>query len=68
MVEVFKTDVGTGKAAILLTALFHAFPQCRISFDLEDCDRILRLEGDNICSESVIRMLAAHDCSCEALE
>jgi hypothetical protein len=68
MVEVFKTDVQEHKATMLLTALYHAFPKCRINFDLDDRDRILRVEGSEICTESVINLLGTYSCYCEVLE
>jgi len=46
MVEVFKTNVDTEYFAGKITALLLThFPLCKISFDLEDCDRVLRIEG-----------------------
>jgi len=68
MVEVFKTNVQERKAPILLAALSNAFPGCRINFDLEDCDRVLRIEGTDFCNEAIISMLNAHNCICEILE
>jgi hypothetical protein len=68
MVEVFKTDVGKSKEVILLALLETTFPHCRINFDLEDCDRVLRVEGQNICSDTVISLLNTHGCYCAILE
>lgn len=46
MVEVFKTNVQTRHHAQLLLNRIHAcFGQYRASFDLEDCDRVLRVES-----------------------
>ena len=44
-VEVFKTNVCTRPAARQLAAILkRAMPGCRFTFDLEDSDRILRVE------------------------
>lgn len=45
MVEVFKTNVNSPDHAGWLTDRIHrAYPGCRANFDLDDCDRILRVE------------------------
>jgi hypothetical protein len=45
-VEVFQTNVSNRRtAAALLRQLRAQFPACRINFDLEDCDRILRVQS-----------------------
>ena len=46
MVEVFKTDICEIRVADQIrTELSKHFPECKISFDLEDCDHILRIES-----------------------
>jgi hypothetical protein len=46
MIEVFKTDVNEKDHARMLVDRIHkAFSHCRANFDLEDCDRILRVKG-----------------------
>ncbi|WP_139924911.1 hypothetical protein [Hymenobacter sp. DG01] len=46
MVEVFKTNVrGRRHARRLLTRIHATFQTYRASFDLENCDRILRVEN-----------------------
>ncbi len=56
-VEVFKTNIEsmTGAALLKRTLLLH-YPDSRINFDLEDCDNILRIEGENIDIEKVERL------------
>jgi hypothetical protein len=45
MVELFKTNVEEKAAAdAILGALRQRFPSCRFNFDLQDCDRLLRVE------------------------
>lgn len=44
MVEVFKTNVSSREAADrLLTEIHDRFPHYQATFDLTDCDRILRV-------------------------
>lgn len=46
LVEVFKTNVEQEtQAAKLLAALVDYFPAYKINFDLQDCDKILRVES-----------------------
>jgi hypothetical protein len=46
MIEVFKTNVGDRNDAIMLVNLIHGiFGDYKASFDLEDCDRILRVKS-----------------------
>jgi hypothetical protein len=48
MVEVFRTNIDTDKNAdFILKQLQAVFPDCKINFDLEDCDKILRIETQN---------------------
>ena len=52
MVEIFKTDVERSEqAAKLLKVLANRFPLFKVNFDLEDCDRILRVKGKQIMPE-----------------
>ncbi|HEY3403158.1 MAG TPA: hypothetical protein VGK59_07215 [Ohtaekwangia sp.] len=45
MIEVFKTNVATWHAAdILLSEIRKRFPLYEATFDLDDCDRILRIK------------------------
>jgi hypothetical protein len=45
MIEVFKTAVTSPLLADLLSDQIHrVFPGYKANFDLEDCDRILRVE------------------------
>lgn len=69
MVEVFKTNITNHVAAYALRMelLLH-FPHYSVSFDLEDCDRILRLKGDGISANDIIGFLADRGHECEVLE
>jgi hypothetical protein len=69
MVEVFKTNVQDRDLAEQLALILRGqFTFYKINFDLEDCDKILRVEGNQICVESVIEVLSTHGLECEVLE
>lgn len=67
-IEVFKTNVKSRVAAEKLAArLKQLFPDSRVNFDLDDCDRVLRIEGINICCEKTISLLKAGGYECGEL-
>ncbi len=69
MVEVFKTNVcEVKKSNIIFQKLRKHFPENKINFDLEDCDKILRVEGNNIFSEKIIEILKEEGHFCEILD
>ena len=46
MVEVFKTNVQeVALANQIVEQLLERFPSCTVNFDLEDCDKILRIKN-----------------------
>ena len=52
MVEVFKTNVDhKTQSTILLDEIHKTFTSYEANFDLEDCDRILRVE----CKNGIVR-------------
>ncbi|MEJ7738429.1 MAG: hypothetical protein WKF97_13450 [Chitinophagaceae bacterium] len=60
MVEVFKTNVTDQRCADILVDQIHTcFVDYSANFDLQDCDRILRVKSTNglIESSSVINIL-----------
>lgn len=68
MIEVFKTNVQeAAESQRVIGRLLAHFPSSRINFDLSDCDRILRIDADAICIETVIRLVAAAGYHCEVL-
>jgi len=68
MVEVFKTNVQHKELAEqLVSALQDRIDFCKINFDLEDCDKILRVECKQVCVETVIEILNTHGLQCEVL-
>ena len=70
-VEVFKTNVQKdAQARLLVKKLLAHFPHCKINFDLQDCDKILRvagIAGIDICPEKIIRVINRSGYQCEAL-
>ncbi|MBV9988675.1 MAG: hypothetical protein JO301_13435 [Chitinophagaceae bacterium] len=69
MIEVFKTNVHEpAKAAELVSLLSGHFPGGRINFDLDDCDRILRIDKPGLCSDTVIELMNAEGFQCAVLE
>lgn len=69
MVEVFKTNVEeVTQSKIILDVLGKTFPSFALNFDLEDCDRILRVEGENILPLKIIAILNTNGYECEILE
>jgi hypothetical protein len=68
MVEVFKTNVeSAGESKAIIRQLHTHFPNYKINFDLDDCDRILRIEGPEICPEQITELLSADSYTCEIL-
>lgn len=69
MVEVFKTNVEqTEEAELLLRFFAEYFPEYKINFDLSDCDRILRVEGEDIILHNIIEALHKKNYQCAILE
>ncbi|HJY64616.1 MAG TPA: hypothetical protein VJ455_10705 [Ignavibacteria bacterium] len=69
MVEVFKTNIQDKEIANnLLADLQCVFPNCKINFDLDDCDNILRIESDKIIPEEITKVLNYKGFVCEVLE
>lgn len=69
MVEVFKTNVQLEEeAAILAGKLSLKFPLTRINFDLEDCDKVLRVEGKHIAPHKIVELLSSDGYQCHILE
>ncbi len=70
MIEVFKTDVSRQEDARRLIALIQErFSGYRANFDLDDCDRILRVHSlsGEISSRSLISLLLSQGFLAEVL-
>jgi len=69
MVEVFKTNVQRKtQSKMLLSILSEAFPSFKINFDLSDCDKVLRVEGDNMEAVRIMIILKEYGFNCEVLD
>jgi hypothetical protein len=69
MIYVFKTSVMTEKAVKKLTAKFNTFiPNSKWNFDLEDCDKILRVESREVTAKQIIDFLNQYKFECLELE
>ena len=69
MVEVFKTNVQKKtQSKKLLSVLSEAFPSFKINFDLSDCDKVLRVEGDNIEALRIMILVKEYGVKCEILD
>ena len=68
MVEVFITNVQSKKQVDqLLSILLQKHPAFKINFDLDDCDRILRVEGRKIQPAKIIELMNTHGYQCNIL-
>ena len=68
MVLVFKTNVSSpGDAYVLRRRLSQRLSTPQVNFDLEDCDKVLRIEHDNDVTIWVLQWLASWGYDCEEL-
>jgi len=68
MVYVFKTSVKTKKEIRQLKpSLDKLLIQSKWNFDLEDCDKILRIDTQNEVSATIIKLLQEKGFNCEEL-
>lgn len=68
-VEVFKTNVKTKRNAdMVVHRIKRILPVGRVSFDLEDCDKVLRIEATEIQSQSILNLLLELGFTCTLLE
>lgn len=69
MIEVFKTNVQEeSQCKIIIEILLEHYPNSSINFDLEDCDKILRIHASAFSNDKIIAVLNSHGYLCEALE
>lgn len=68
-VEIFKTNVQSAdKADEIRNLLLTKFPASKINFDLYDCDKILRVEGEEIPVADIAGLVEANGFECTILE
>ena len=71
MIEVFRTDIKDQQHAMILSAqIQEVFSNYEVNFDLEDCDRILRVKCNTgaIQSDLLIDLLRDNGTYAEVLE
>lgn len=69
MITIFKTTVKTKKAIkILQPELDRIIANSKWNFDIDDCDKILRIESVEDITLSVIGILNKYDFFCEELK
>ena len=69
MIYVFKTSVNTQKAVQQLKPFINSIiNESAWNFDLEDCDKILRLDTCTKCSKSIVQLLWDKGFECSELE
>ena len=69
MIEVFKTNVQDQSEAIELSGLLQRyFPGNRIDFDLEDCDKVLRIEGASFTPGKVMQLIHERGYTCHVMD
>lgn len=68
MIEVFKTNVQEVDQSIMIVGkLLEHFPTSIVNFDLEDCDKILRVHASSISNHKIIELLNSYGFHCEVL-
>jgi hypothetical protein len=69
MVEIFSTNVHkASQAKEIMALLIKHFPGIKINFDLNDCDRVLKIAGKNFMPEKIMSMVRQKGFECRLLE
>ena len=69
MIEVFKTNVmELQQAGLLKSEIQRHFPDHDIHFDLQDCDKVLRIEGQSFLPEEIMAIIRTSGYHCEVME
>ena len=69
MVEIFKTSILQKQEAFAaIKTLSDYLPSLKINFDLSDCDKILRVEGQQFSAQQIIDILRRQGHYCQVLE
>jgi len=71
MIEIFKTNVeDPNEAALLIGQMAKIFSNYTVNFDLQDCDRVMRVKckKGKIDSENIIALLFLSGFAAEVLE
>ncbi len=69
MVEIFKTNIHDETSANkIIVELLETLSGFKINFDLDDCDKILRVESDKVIPDDIVKIIKRKGFSCEVLE
>jgi NurA-like 5'-3' nuclease len=69
MIEVFRTNINKPSVAKnIRKQLIENFPESSFNFDIQDCDKILRVKSTNNINEKVIDFIKSSGYLCEVLE
>jgi hypothetical protein len=69
MIAVFKTGVrNQGDADYLMKIMENRYPDYEINFDLEDCDHVLRIKGQEIKNKDIIALFRKEGFMCSELK
>lgn len=69
IVEIFKTNVQKESDRDHVIAMMQKhFPEYKINFDLEDCDKILRIEGLDLQFDKIMNHVSGLGYTCIRLE
>jgi len=69
VVEIFKTNVQKkSDGDYIIAVMQNHFPNYKINFDLEDCDKILRVEGFDLQCNNVMSQVSGLGYTCVRLE
>ncbi|MEO8239194.1 MAG: hypothetical protein ABI576_13905 [Flavobacterium sp.] len=68
IILVFKTSVKYKKDIVKIRKAFEVFNDLILSFDLEDCDRIMRTESTAYFGSEIISIMQILGHYCEELE
>lgn len=68
MVEVFKTNAAHKyQSEMLVQLLQYHLPGSTIHFDLDDCDKVLRISAASICAPDITDLLHRNGCVAEVM-
>ena len=71
MIEVFKTNIKTRREAlVVITKLKGMLPHSLINIDLQDCDKVLRIDpnGQIVNENQVMELVRKFNFRCEVLD
>ncbi|EJL65801.1 hypothetical protein [Flavobacterium sp. CF136] len=68
MILVFKTSIKYKKDIVKIKKIFEVSNDLLITFDLEDCDKIMRTEGNSYTADQIIEKIQTLGYYCEELE